>query len=100
MSASRTVTLGLSEEQAQWIDERIAEGEYATATEALLDGLKALIRGSDIKEPSQDKLSDEEVAEAVRPALERLRNGSARYYTSEQVRQHLDELASTYTAPA
>jgi Arc/MetJ-type ribon-helix-helix transcriptional regulator len=37
---ARTVTLELSEEQARWVDERVAEGAYPDTATAVADALE------------------------------------------------------------
>ena len=80
----RTVTVELSEEHARWIDDRIAAGDYPDEASAVRDGLDELVM-AELTGSDSAPLTNQDVAEAVRPAYDRMLAGTAHYLTAEEV---------------
>ena len=84
MPATKRLVLDLPEETVDLIEARVAAGEYATASDLVLDSL-----GTE----SHDDASGEwvEFAGRVRETVRRLDSGEEPTFTSEEVKAHLDE---------
>jgi antitoxin ParD1/3/4 len=76
-------TFSLTEEQAKFIDDRVSDGQYATASEVVREGLRGLQEDAAI--------FDERLRREVLPVIERLRSGREKVVTPEQVRANLKD---------
>lgn len=81
---ARTVTLELSEEQAQWVDERVAEG-FPDAAAVVSDAVDAAVLDSKLAQAAVDDIDKEEIRAAVARALERLDKGTAHLLSADEV---------------
>lgn len=76
-------TFSLTEEQAKFIDEKVQNGEYATASEVVRES---------IREMQDDNAAIERwLRKDVLPVLDRVRSGRAETHTPQEVRRHLRE---------
>lgn len=76
-------TFSLTEEQAKFIDDRVASGGYASGSEVVREGLREM--------QDEDAAIDRWLRKEVLPVLDRVRSGKTKTHTPEEVRQHLRE---------
>jgi antitoxin ParD1/3/4 len=84
MPPARTVTIGLSEDQARWIDDRVGAGEYASEREVVSAGLEMLQ-----SQLGAADLDEDWVRRDVIPRLERMRADPSLGFSVDDVRKHL-----------
>jgi antitoxin ParD1/3/4 len=76
-------TFSLTQEQAKFIDERVESGEYASGSEVVREGIRAM---------QEDNAAIERwLRKEVLPAIERVKSGKAKTHTPEEVRRHIEE---------
>jgi putative addiction module CopG family antidote len=81
MRTTRQMSITLSKELADAVKARVASGEYATESEVIRDGLRALM--------ARDRAVDHWLRETVAPALDAARANPSRVKTTAQVRASL-----------
>lgn len=94
--SGRTVLLELSEEQAKWIDGRVAAGDYPDAKALVNDAIDAKLLDDVIG--GEPYIDDDTLRRAVAPVLESIKDGTATFYSAEQVFEHLDRCAAAWAA--
>jgi putative addiction module CopG family antidote len=75
------MSITLSKELAETVKAKVASGEYATESEVIRDGLRALM--------ARDRAVDHWLREQVVPAYDALRANPSRAISSKQVRARL-----------
>ena len=81
MSKVQKRTFSLTEEQSGFIDRKVASGEYASSSEVIRQGLRAM--------QERDAAIEKWLREEVVPTLGRIENGTEKLLTSEEVRRSL-----------
>ena len=88
MPAARTRTttqlsITLPNEMAETIKAKVAKGEYASESEVIRDGLRALL--------ARDRAMEQWLLNKVKPAYEALKADPSRALSSDQILADLDE---------
>ena len=81
MRSTRQLSITLPNEMAKLLKTKVATGEYATESEVIRDGLRALI--------ARDRAVENWLRQDVAPAYDALRADPARAVTVSQVRARL-----------
>lgn len=81
MRTTQQFSITLPNKMAEAIEAKIADGEYATESEVIRDGLRALFE--------RDRAVEQWLREQVVPAAEELASDPGRALTGAQVREHL-----------
>jgi antitoxin ParD1/3/4 len=74
-------TFSLTEEQARFIDEKVEQGGYASGSEVVREGLRGLQEDA----AAFDQLLRREVV----PVVDRIKAGTEKLYTGEELRRTL-----------
>ena len=83
-------TFSLSEEQSAYIDDKVAGGGYASSSEVVREGLRAL--------QERDAVIDRWIREEVIPTYDRWKAGEEKEYTLDEVADFLRERRSARAA--
>lgn len=88
MESTRRLSVELPEDVADAVEARVNAGEYASVSDVIEDGLRALAERDDeiLRDPAVEKWLREEVV----PEAQRVRDGTARLYSPEEVLRELD----------
>lgn len=81
MRTTQQLSITLPTEMAEAIKAKVASGEYATESEVIRDGLRALM--------ARDRAMEHWLREQVAPAYDAMQTDPARALTPEQVRARL-----------
>lgn len=81
MRSTRQLSITLPNEMADAVKAKVTAGEYATESEVIRDGLRALL--------ARDRAMDAWLREQVIPAAQALKASPGRAMSAEQVREHL-----------
>ena len=81
MRTTRQLSITLPDELADAVKEKVASGEYATESEVIRDGLRALM--------ARDRAVDDWLRGVVGPAFDALKANPVRAVTAKQVRARL-----------
>ncbi|KTB63335.1 CopG family transcriptional regulator [Pseudomonas fluorescens] len=81
MRSTQQMSITLPIEMAALVKAKVAAGEYATESEVIRDGLRALL--------ARDRAMDEWLRDQVIPAAVELEADPGRALSVEQVREHL-----------
>lgn len=81
MRTTQQMSITLPTEMAEAIKGKVASGEYATESEVIRDGLRALM--------ARDRAVDHWLREQVVPAYDALKSDPSRAVTAKQVRARL-----------
>jgi len=81
MRTTQQFSVTLPNEMAQLVKTKVSSGEYASESEVIRDGLRAL--------QARDKAVENWLRQEVVPAAERLKADPSRGLSVAQVRQHL-----------
>ena len=81
MRSTQQFSITLPNEMADWLKARVAAGEYATESEVIRDGLRALI--------ARDRAMDAWLREEVIPAAHALQADPGRALSVAEVQRHL-----------
>lgn len=81
MRTTQQLSITLPKEMADAVKDKVRSGEYATESEVIRDGLRALL--------ARDQAVEKWLRDTVVPAAEALRADPGRALTADQVREHL-----------
>ncbi|MDR1077937.1 MAG: type II toxin-antitoxin system ParD family antitoxin [Propionibacteriaceae bacterium] len=81
MRSTKQMSITLPLEMAAVVEEKVASGEYASDSEVIRDGLRALI--------ARDRAVERWLNEVVAPTYDRVRAGQERTLTASEVRERL-----------
>ena len=81
MRSTQQLSITLPNEMAQLVRAKVAAGEYATESEVIRDGLRALL--------ARDRAMENWLREQVAPAYDALKAGPSRAVSVDQVRATL-----------
>ena len=81
MRTTQQFSITLPNEMADAVKSKVAAGEYATESEVIRDGLRALL--------ARDRAVDAWLREQVVPAAQALKDNPGRALSVEQVHEHL-----------
>lgn len=81
MRSTRQMSITLPHEMAQMVKEKVATGEYATESEVIRDGLRALA--------ARDRAVDEWLRQQVSPAYDAMVKNPSKGRSLKQVRARL-----------
>lgn len=90
MESTRRLDIELPEDVADAVEARVRAGEYASVSEMIQEGLRALAERDD--DLLRDPAVEQWLRESVVPEAQRVREGKARWYSPEEVRARLDAL--------
>ncbi len=88
MESTRRLDIELPEDVADAVEARVSAGEYASVSEVIEEGLRALAERDD--ELLRDPAVERWLRETVVPEAQRVREGKARWYSPEEVLRELD----------
>ena len=89
MRSTKQMSITLPLEMAAFVEQKVASGEYASDSEVIRDGLRALV--------ARDRAVERWLSEVVVPAYDRVLSGHEQTLTADEVRQRL-RAQSTATA--
>ncbi|WP_428377072.1 ribbon-helix-helix domain-containing protein [Lichenicoccus sp.] len=81
MRSTQQLSITLPIEMAEMVKAKVATGDYATESEVIRDGLRALA--------ARDKAVESWLRESVVPAAEALKADPGRAFSADAVRTHL-----------
>ncbi len=81
MRTTQQLSITLPNEMSDMVKSRVAAGEYATESEVIRDGLRALM--------ARDRAVEQWLQQQVRPAFDALKSDPSRAVCADQVRQRL-----------
>ena len=81
MRTTQQLSITLPKEMADAVKDRVRSGEYATESEVIRDGLRALL--------ARDQAVEKWLRDTVVPAAEALRADPGQALTAVEVREHL-----------
>ncbi len=87
MRSTKQMSITLPLEMAAVVEEKVASGEYASDSEVIRDGLRALV--------ARDKAVERWLSEIVVPTYDRVMSGQEQTLTSDQVRERLRATGTT-----
>lgn len=83
MRTTQQFSITLPDEMAKIIKDKVKSGEYATESEVIRDGLRALL--------ARDRAIDHWLREQVAPAYDALKADPSRAISASQIRERLAE---------
>ena len=92
MRSTRQMSITLPHEMAQMVKDKVAKGEYATESEVIRDGLRALL--------ARDRAVEEWLRQQVTPVYDAMQQDPSRGRSLDQVRARLEQAAAEYEAGA
>ena len=81
MRTTQQFSITLPNEMADVVKSKVAAGEYATESEVIRDGLRAMM--------ARDRAIEQWLHQQVGPAFDALKTDPSRAVSADQVRQHL-----------
>lgn len=81
MRTTQQLSITLPKEMADVVKDKVRSGEYATESEVIRDGLRALL--------ARDRAVEKWLRDIVVPTAEALRADPSQAFTADQVREHL-----------
>lgn len=81
MRSTKQMSITLPHEMAQMVKDKVAKGEYATESEVIRDGLRALL--------ARDRAVEEWLRQQVAPVYDAMRKNPSRGGSPEQARARL-----------
>jgi len=81
MRRTKQISVTLPLEIAAMVEQKVASGEYASDSEVIRDGLRALI--------ARDQAAERWLRDVVAPTYDRVMSGREQTYTVDEVRAHL-----------
>ena len=81
MRTTQQLSITLTKEMADAVKDKVRSGEYATESEVIRDGLRALL--------ARDQAVEKWLRDTVVPAAEALRADPGQALTADEVREHL-----------
>ena len=88
MESTRRLDIELPEDLADAVEARVSAGEYASVSDVVADGLRALAERDD--DPAWDAEVERWLREEVVPTAQRVREGKERLYSPEEVLRELE----------
>ncbi len=88
MESTRRLDIELPEDLADAVEARVSAGEYASVSDVVADGLRALAERED--DPAWDAEVERWLREEVVPTAQRVREGKERLYSPEEVLLELE----------
>lgn len=90
MESTRRLDIELPEDMADAVEAKVSAGEYASVSDVIQEGLRALAERDDelLRDPAVEKW----LRETVVPTAQRVREGKERLYSPEEVRAAIDAL--------
>ena len=92
MRSTRQMSITLPHEMAQMVKDKVAKGEYATESEVIRDGLRALL--------ARDRAVEEWLRQQVAPVYDAMQKDPSRGRSLDQVRARLARTAAEHEAGA
>jgi antitoxin ParD1/3/4 len=92
MRTTQQLSITLPNELADAVKDKVASGEYATESEVIRDGLRALM--------ARDRAVDQWLRDEVGPAYDALKSDPSRAVTAKHVRARLAAKHSKITSKA
>ncbi|WP_319759280.1 type II toxin-antitoxin system ParD family antitoxin [Maridesulfovibrio sp.] len=83
MRSTKQMSITLPHEMAQLVKEKVAKGEYASESEVIRDGLRALL--------ARDRAVEEWLRQQVAPVYDVMKEDKSRGRSLDQVRAKLSE---------
>lgn len=83
MRSTQQFSVTLPNEMAKMVKARVSSGEYASESEVIRDGLRAL--------EARERVVDEWLTKEVATAYDKLESDPASALTLDQIRQHLSD---------
>jgi putative addiction module CopG family antidote len=83
MRSTKQMSITLPHEMAQLVKEKVAKGEYASESEVIRDGLRALL--------ARDRAVEEWLRQQVAPVYDAMKEDKSRGRSLDQVRAKLSE---------
>ncbi|WP_319780226.1 type II toxin-antitoxin system ParD family antitoxin [Maridesulfovibrio sp.] len=83
MRSTKQMSITLPHEMAQLVKDKVAKGEYASESEVIRDGLRALL--------ARDRAVDEWLREQVAPVYDAMQEDKSHGKSLDQVRAKLSE---------
>ncbi|WP_415713296.1 type II toxin-antitoxin system ParD family antitoxin [Maridesulfovibrio sp.] len=83
MRSTKQMSITLPHEMAQLVKEKVAKGEYASESEVIRDGLRALL--------ARDRAVEEWLRQQVAPVYDAMKEAKSRGRSLDQVRAKLSE---------
>jgi len=81
MRSTKQMSITLPLEMAAVVERKVASGEYASDSEVIRDGLRALV--------ARDRAVERWLSEVVAPTYDRVMSGQERTCAADEVREHL-----------
>ena len=81
MRTTKQMSITLPMEMAAMVEEKVASGEYASDSEVIRDGLRALV--------ARDRAMEQWLRDVVVPAYDRVKAGLEETYTGTEVKEFL-----------
>lgn len=81
MRSTKQMSITLPNEMAKMVKAKVAAGEYASESEVIRDGLRALI--------ARDRAMEDWLRQQVAPAYDAMKNDESRGSSPDQVRSRL-----------
>src|SRR5687768_12874886 len=88
MESTRRLDIELPEDLADAVEARVSAGEYASVSDVVADGLRALAERDD--DPAWDAEVERWLREEVVPTAQRVLEGKERLYSPEEVLLELE----------
>ena len=88
MRSTKQMSITLPLEMATVVEQKVASGEYASDSEVIRDGLRALL--------ARDKVIENWLKEVVVPTYDRVQSGNEQTYSADEVRAHLLATSSAH----
>jgi putative addiction module CopG family antidote len=88
MRSTKQMSITLPLEMAQMVKDKVAKGEYATESEVIRDGLRALL--------ARDRAVDAWLRQQVAPVYDAMSNDPSRGKSLDQVRARLARAAAEH----
>ncbi len=82
MSKMQSLNITLPVELAEWVEKKVASGEYASVSDVVADSLRDAA--------AEDTALEEWITDEVLPTLDRLEAGAEKTLTVDEVRERLN----------